>query len=320
MYSDTKSWNAFEKICMCKDNMDEKKIKYHLPGLFEFYELYDMYLPLTKEHPEYFYEWCEIGSIYGAPADCIWGGGRVGFGDAEPEKVKELTEKYGISSRLTFSNSLLTKEHLSDKKCNEICRIFESKDKVQNGIIIHSDLLKEYIKANYPEYYLISSTTKVITEYPEFVKELDKEDFSFVVMDFRLNKELDKLKKLSDGQKDKTEFLCNECCDMGCTERKKCYETVSRKSLGEDCEEHICKSSDGNQGYSFARAQKNLGFIGTDEICNVYRPMGFTNFKLEGRGLGSAMVFEILLYYMVKPEYRINVREKIYLDCMLDLF
>ena len=48
---------------------------YHLPGLFEFYELYRRFLPLYREHREYFYDWCDIGSIYGAPAGCIWGGG-----------------------------------------------------------------------------------------------------------------------------------------------------------------------------------------------------------------------------------------------------
>ena len=45
------------------------KAYYHLPGLFEFYELYRVFLPLFREHRAYFYDWCEIGSIYGAPAD-----------------------------------------------------------------------------------------------------------------------------------------------------------------------------------------------------------------------------------------------------------
>ena len=49
-------------------------------------------------------------------------------------------------------------------------------------------------------------------------------------------------------------------------------------------------------------------------------PMGFSNFKIEGRSLGSALILEFLLYYMTKPEYHIHVREKIYLDNMLDLF
>ena len=53
-----------------------EKAYFHLPGLFEFYELYSAFLPLYREHREYFYDWCDIGSIYGAPSDCIWGGGR----------------------------------------------------------------------------------------------------------------------------------------------------------------------------------------------------------------------------------------------------
>ena len=57
-----------------------------------------------------------------------------------------------------------------------------------------------------------------------------------------------------------------------------------------------------------------------DDIRNIYMPMGFTNFKIEGRSLGSALVLEFLLYYMTKPEYQINVREEIYLDNMLDIF
>ncbi|MBR6345401.1 MAG: hypothetical protein IKR70_06680, partial [Lachnospiraceae bacterium] len=77
------------------------KIYYHLPGLFEFYELYKEFLVLYREHREYFYDWCEIGSIYGAPGDCIWGGGRVGYGDADPLNVAALMSRYGISSRLT---------------------------------------------------------------------------------------------------------------------------------------------------------------------------------------------------------------------------
>ena len=332
---------------------------YHLPGLFEFYELYRVFLPLFREHREYFYDWCEIGSIYGAPADCIWGGGRAGFGDNEPEEVLALMQAYGISARLTFSNSLLREEHLSDKKCNTLCQLFgksgivhgksgtmhersemlqrekeqveeicgeklqkgkKQDKKVQNGVIVHSDLLSEYLQKNYPDLYLVSSTTKVITDFQQFLGEINREEFRYIVPDFRLNKAFDKLDGLSQAQKDKVEFLCNECCWFGCKDRKKCYETVSRKNLGEYCPEHLCKAPDSKEGYRFSKAMKNPGFIGTDDIKNIYLPMGFSNFKIEGRGLGSALVLEFLLYYMTKPEYQLHVREKIYLDNMLDLF
>lgn len=65
---------------------------------------------------------------------------------------------------------------------------------------------------------------------------------------------------------------------------------------------------------------ENPGFISINDIKNVYLPAGFSNFKIEGRGLGSALILEFLLYYMTKPEYHIHVREEIYLDNMLDLF
>ena len=69
----------------------QKTAYFHLPGLFEFYELYELFLPLFREHREYFYDWCEIASIYGAPEGCIWGGGRVGCGKQDPRAVLALT-------------------------------------------------------------------------------------------------------------------------------------------------------------------------------------------------------------------------------------
>lgn len=292
---------------------------FHLPGLFEFYDLYKAFLPLYRNHREWFYDWCDIASIYGSPSDCLWGGGRVGFGEADAEDVFELMKEFGISSRLTFSNSLLKEEHLSDKKCNELCRLFE-KAPVKNGVIVYSDLLLDYLKRNFPGFFFVSSTTKVLTDFSDFKMELARNDFSFVVPDFRLNKKFEKLEALDEGLKNKVEFLCNECCSPFCQERKICYENVSRKNLGLECSDHHCAAPDGDKGYRFSSAMKSPLFIGIDDIQNKYLKMGFSNFKIEGRGLGSAMVLEFLLYYLVRPKYQINVREEIYLDGMLDLF
>ena len=301
-------------------DMNQPAAYYHLPGLFEFYELYRVFLPLLRTHREYFYEWCEVGSLYGAPADCLWGGGRVGAGEWDAREVLDLMREYGISARLTVSNSLLRGEHLSDPKCNALCRLFEEAGGGQNGVIVHSELLLDYLKRTYPGLYLISSTTKVLTDFRDLRRELEREDFRSVVPDFRLNKDFERLEALPQSRKDKVEFLCNECCDFGCRERKACYEAVSRKNLGECGHEHRCAAPDAGGGYRFSKAMANPGFIGIDEIQNVYLPMGFSQFKIEGRGLGSALILEFLLYYMVKPAYHLRVREEIYLDNMLDLF
>ncbi len=47
------------------------KASYHLPGSFEFYELYIAFLPLFYGRRDWFYDWCESGSIYWAPADWL---------------------------------------------------------------------------------------------------------------------------------------------------------------------------------------------------------------------------------------------------------
>ena len=306
-----------------KKEADKKRVAYyHLPGLFEFYELYKMFLPLFREHRDWFYDWCDIASIYGAPQDCVWGGGRAGFGDADAHDILALMTEYGISSRLTFSNSLLKKEHLSDKKCNSLCALFSETQTIptQNGVIVHSDLLAEYLKINYPHLYLVSSTTKVLTDFNDFQAELNRPEFQYVVPDFRLNKAFKKLAELSAEKKDKVEFLCNECCDFNCKARKTCYENVSRKNLGTDIPDHKCASPDSAGGYRFSLTMKNPAFISIQDITATYMPLGFSNFKIEGRGLGSAMVLEFLLYYLTKPEHQLEVRESIYLDSMLDLF
>lgn len=300
--------------------VQEGKAIFHLPGLFEFYEFYNVFLPLFYNRREYFYDFCEIGSIYGAPSDAIWGGGRIGYYESNTEDVLELISEYNVSARLAFSNSLISEEHLADKKCNRLCSLFENGGNTQNGVIIYSDLLLNHIKKNYPGLYFVSTTTKVITSFLGLKEEIDRDEYKYVVPDFRLNKCSDLFSKLNKSQKDKVEFLCNEACDYYCKDRKACYEAVSRKVLSIDGEEHICKANGASDGYVFSRAMENPGFIGIEDIRNTYVPAGFSNFKIEGRNLGSALLLEFLLYYMTKLEYQLKVREKIYLNASLDLF
>ncbi|MBR4577442.1 MAG: hypothetical protein IKO25_09575 [Clostridia bacterium] len=293
---------------------------YHLPGLFEFHELYRVFLPLYRRRRDWFYDWCTIGSVYGAPAGCRWDGGRAGFGDADPEEAAELMREYGISPRLTFSNSLLREEDLFDPACNRLCAMFEKNGPVPAGVILASDLLLDYLRKSYPGFYFVSSTTKVLTGFRQLERELERPEFRFVVPDFRLNKATDRLASLPGQLKDKVEFLCNEACRFDCPDRKACYENVSRKNLGLDCEDHLCTSPDAERGYRFSDAMKNPGFIGIREIRDIYLPGGFSHFKIEGRSLGSAVILEFLLYYMTRPEFQLRVREEIYLDSSLDLF
>lgn len=120
--------------------MDQFTAQYHLPGLFEFYALYRLFLPLFFEHREYFYDWCGIGSIYGAPEGCLWGGGTRRLRRLRPARracpapgLRYLrppdVQQFPAGGRSTWPNP----------RCNTLCRLFESSG--ENGIIVHSDLL-----------------------------------------------------------------------------------------------------------------------------------------------------------------------------------
>ena len=121
-------------------------------------------------------------------------------------------------------------------------------------------------------------------------------------------------------RKIKSNFCAMNAAGLAAGTEKSVMKTVSRKNLGEAGQEHRCTAPDAEEGYRFSKAMTNPGFISVDDIKNIYLPMGFTNFKIEGRGLGSALILEFLLYYMTKPEYQLHVREELYLDNMLDLF
>lgn len=83
-----------------------------------------------------------------------------------------LMSEYGISARLTFSNSLLREEHLADEKCNALCKALNDSEGISNGVIVHYDILARYIKKHYPNLYLVSSTTKVLTDFNDFLNEV----------------------------------------------------------------------------------------------------------------------------------------------------
>lgn len=247
------------------------------------------------------------------------GGGRVEYSDRTPREVLALTREYGISARLTLSNSLLRPEHLTDPDCNALCRLFQEQNDPQNGAIVHAELLTQYLKKNYPSLYLVSSTTKVLTDFNDLQRELARPEFRYVVPDFRLNRAFDRLAALPQSQKDKVEFLCNECCWFGCTERRACYEAVSRKNLGLPGPEHHCSAPAQRTGIASPERWRT-------PALSASRPSGIPTCRglhpIQDRGARPWQCAdpEFLLHYLTKPEYQLAVREELYLDTMLDLF
>lgn len=279
---------------------------FHLPGLFRFAEVYKQILSSYKTNPGYFKDNIKIGSIYGCP-NGIWNGGRLilipFWSKTELVRLKDYMYTYNIPVRFTFTNCLLEEKHMYDTYCNMILEIF---DTGTNEVICNKQILEDYIRKNYGNRYkYISSTTKRLNTTEEQKEEL-KKDYYLIVLDYDHNKDLEYLQSIKN--KEKCELLCNAICQSHCKRRLEHYKIISQCQLEND----NCYMD--NLDCSFVKndclftAMKQENFISPEDINNIYLPMGFKNFKLEGRTMHPFDFIEVLLYYLIKEEHKPEIR------------
>ncbi len=270
---------------------------YHLPGLFEFYELYRRFLPLYREHREYFYDWCAIGSIYGAPAGCIWGGGRISSGGAAAREVLALLREYGISGRLTFSNSLLRAQHLADPQCNALCEQFAKSGGVPNGVIIHSDLLADYLQQRWPELYLVSSHHKSAHRFCAVAAGTGKAAVPVCGAGFPAEPGTGTAAHPAAGAKGQGRVFVQRVLLV------RLHRAQALLRDGQPSE-----SGRGLPGPPLRRPgrRRGLPLFQGDAQPRIYRGGGHPTAVLPA--FFQRVVLEFLLYYMTKPEYQLQVR------------
>lgn len=290
------------------------EIKYHIPDFLRHFKLNILLCDYMKKYPEYFRDNVCIGSVYGTFPTSLWNGGRYFEGNVDPRVISEIIKQFnsrGIPCRFTFTNPLLTKEHLSDKFCNGVMRLA---DNGLNEVIVASPLLEEYIRKNYPSYKITSSTCKQIEDFDKLKDELEK-NYSLVVLDYNWNNNFEALEKMP--LKDKIEILINACCTPHCPRRKEHYENIGRNHI--KCSEYYkaggqfgtFKPDEFKCPQMLLHLYETTGYathVTPESIYEKYVPMGFRNFKIEGRSVPDINVLENYIYYMVKPEYKDKVR------------
>jgi hypothetical protein len=66
-----------------------------------------------------------------------------------------------------------------------------------------------------------------------------------------------------------------------------------------------------NSFFQFWQVKRfNPAFVSVENI-NEYCDMGFSNYKLEGRNTNLLDWIEIILYYLIKEQYKDEVRNKL---------
>lgn len=300
------------------------RVRFHLPNFVQFGKLNLLFDIMLKQSPEFFREGVEIASVYGVFPPSIWNGGRLQAGICDKASVRNIIKAYAeqqIPLRFTFTNPMLEKKHLSDPFCNMVMHLA---DNGLNQCIVVSPLLEEYIRKEYPGYKLTSSTCKRITEKDALYAEIGK-DYHIVVLDYDLNHDYDLLEGIPD--KEKVEILVNPCCNPGCPNRVLHYQTIGLEQI--EVANHFRKYP--NSPYNAERFEaahpegkpvfecncesRSLfditglkNHITPDEIWEKYVPMGFSQFKIEGRTFDPFNLVEHYLYYMAKPECRDRAR------------
>lgn len=289
------------------------EIKYHIPDFMRHFRLNLTLAEYMKKNPEAFYDNIKIGSVYGAFPNMTWNGGRFLQGQCDPRVMREILNQFnkrGIPCRFTLTNPEIKMEHLADPLCNAVLK---AADNGMNEVIVFSPLLEDYIREHFPDMPITSSTCKQIENFDELCGELEK-DYSLVVLDYNFNNNFDILEKLP--HKEKAELLINPCCHPHCKRRGEHYRSIGRSHI--KCTEHMMKRTGTPympEPFECECMRKTLYqttdsplHISPDAIYGKYAPMGYSNFKIEGRSVPDVNVLENYIYYMVKPEHRDEVR------------
>jgi collagenase-like PrtC family protease len=289
---------------------------FHLGGLTVMYPLNFLLVSCMKQFPEKFEPDVTIKSMYGIFPPAIWNGGRDEIGLTsrnQIEKVFDMLDMAGVSIRFTFTSSLITEEMLADPFCNYLCERSTGL-KIKPAVIVNSDILEKYIREKYPHFDIISSTCKCIRSAEDIDREMEK-DYSLVVLDYNYCNNFEFLESIK--QKDRIELLINCGCVPNCPVRKKHYKFHSQQQI--DFNEYIKTNPwntfdkgefEGPCGFKINpfEAMRHSTFVSREDLYGRYIPMGFNNFKLEGRTGHPFGVLEYYLYFFAKPEYRDELR------------
>ena len=287
----------------------DNKIYWHIPGFCAFRLLNQLLMNMMKSYPEYFNEGYVIGSAYGTFPGAIWNGGRAVIGltpKAQIQSILDIYNQRNIPVRFTWTNTLIGEKECYDTYCNLIMRLA---DNGLNQVLVNSPALEKYLRENYPSFKMISSTTKRITDKDKLIEEFEK-DYFLVVLDYDLNHDEEVLQQIVDsGNAGRCEILVNEVCYPGCPKRKEHYEQQSRLQLEYDTVTTFpCPNIQTPR--KFSECMNRPAFIKDNEIGS-YIDRGFRQFKIAGRGMPEEYLMESYLYFLVRPEYRSMVKNKL---------
>lgn len=235
-----------------------------------------------------------LDSVFGGQP-CAWHAGRI-IDTPIPEDGLEAylhfilpayTER-GISCRLNFSAPDITPGMLADTKANIMLRVLHeyniNTDK-PHGVIVSSDMLREYIREKFPGISITCSVLKTayerpnMTETPEWYDCL-AERFDIVVVRSDRNLDLPFLQRIR--SREKMELIINSDCVPNCPLRVEHYQLMLEADRGSRT---AAREFETMQERCRRNKMRNADISLTLERIQSLHDAGFRHFKMSGREL-----------------------------------
>ena len=278
-------------------------LNYALPDFTAGLQMNLSLIELWRNSPAMFRDGVRFDSVYDCFPGCKANGGRHYLGVRYPSGWMHATfaalNDAGVKARLTFTNMFIDIHVLRDDAY--VRKILDVASRYDVEIIVYSDDVADYLRQNYP-FKLVLSTTREIADIETLNDALER--FDYVVLNYNLNKDYDFIAQVAHPER--LEVMVNELCAPGCPVRQKHYEHESRDQLnGESTlfsEECRRPKADLVDLFSGPVVLSNV------EVVRLRADYGIRNFKIVGRNRKREKLVDVLLYYLVKPEYHADVR------------
>ncbi len=280
--------------------MNKNKINFSLPDFFYNFKLNKIFIELNQKYPQYFYDNFVISSVYGEFPYSIWG-----LRKAKKYLSKELILKIlkyfsdrKISVHFSFENMLLEEKHLNDTFSNMCLKLANDK---RNAVILNSLILRDYIKAKYSKFSIITDFNAGIAA--------DIYSINDSVFDSNCIEQ--------SGRKKYQVILNNPCLDeCGLKDIHIKYLSAEQINFNKNYPYFPCEAE---YNCSFETIQGRKNFISSEKLKTKYIEKGFNNFKISSEGLMYTLqkeyslddILKSYLYYMIKPEFEEIVRVKV---------
>jgi collagenase-like PrtC family protease len=262
-------------------------------GLIFFHELsnyFEYVRRLVKSHTPV------VDSVHDCPPGLIWQGGRyIPWGRFTLDQYIGFVKKYnslGIGVNYTFSNICLEPGHLEDDMCNYL---LDQTENPMNGVILASDILRDHVRSNYPEFAIKASICNTSSDYQSLL-----DIYDIVVLQPDDNRKYDLISTLDTSR---LEILVNEPCVQDCPYRREHFMYFSRNVL----ERRIIYKHSADLNACLAEKAGDIRcaelVLSNEEVRRLYN-LGIRNFKIGGRDTSSEYLIDQMNYYIKNPLLR----------------